>query len=120
MLRLAGIVAAIVCLISAAAIHVSADGAAPAAKLDYRLYCARCHGFEGRGDGPAARTLTIKPRNFTDCGAMAKIPNGVLKKVIQDGGPAAGLSSEMPAWREILSDAKIDALVKFIRGFCGK
>ncbi|MCC6559351.1 MAG: c-type cytochrome [Polyangiaceae bacterium] len=30
----------------------------------YRAECAGCHGERGRGDGPAATFLSIKPRNF--------------------------------------------------------
>src|SRR5215471_14638786 len=32
----------------------------------YTNYCAACHGDKGEGDGPAARYLYPKPRNFTE------------------------------------------------------
>src|SRR5262245_61935826 len=32
----------------------------------YGTYCAACHGEKGGGDGPAARYLYPKPRNFRD------------------------------------------------------
>src|SRR5690606_17117549 len=34
------------------------------AEENYNLYCANCHGAEGRGDGPGASTPP--PRNFAD------------------------------------------------------
>src|SRR5262245_8017468 len=32
----------------------------------YGNYCAQCHGDQGGGDGPAARFLYPKPRNFRE------------------------------------------------------
>lgn len=37
----------------------------PAAAL-YQAHCASCHGEQGRGDGPAAASLTPSPINFHD------------------------------------------------------
>ncbi len=34
-------------------------------KKVYEKRCWYCHGIEGRGDGPAAKTMFPKPRNFT-------------------------------------------------------
>ncbi|HEY8377385.1 MAG TPA: cytochrome c [Nannocystis sp.] len=30
----------------------------------YHAHCARCHGVDGRGDGPEARGLSHRPRDF--------------------------------------------------------
>lgn len=35
------------------------------AKKVYEAWCSGCHGDKGRGDGPAASVLEVKPRNFT-------------------------------------------------------
>ncbi|MHB8383258.1 MAG: c-type cytochrome [Candidatus Binataceae bacterium] len=35
------------------------------AKKNYDAVCASCHGTDGAGNGPAAATLSSKPRNFT-------------------------------------------------------
>src|SRR5262245_32267593 len=45
-------------------------GAPPAAAMTdsralYEAKCANCHGREGKGDGPAAGLLVVKPRDFT-------------------------------------------------------
>ncbi len=33
-------------------------------QAEFAKYCATCHGPKGEGDGPAARALNPKPRNF--------------------------------------------------------
>jgi hypothetical protein len=33
----------------------------------FQVYCSRCHGDKGQGDGADGATLSPKPRDFTDC-----------------------------------------------------
>ena len=40
----------------------------------YRANCARCHGEEGRGDGPEAADLPVAATDFTDQAVMAANP----------------------------------------------
>jgi mono/diheme cytochrome c family protein len=87
---------------------------------EYAIYCAKCHGEGGRGDGVYASKLRQRPRDFTDCAVMAKIPDATIVKVIEEGGSAAGLSNEMPDWQGALDDDEIEALANYIRGFCTK
>jgi mono/diheme cytochrome c family protein len=87
---------------------------------EYAIYCAKCHGDGGRGDGVYATKLHQRPRDFTDCAVMAKIPDATIVKVIEEGGAAVGLSNEMPDWQGALDDDEIAALAKYIRGFCAK
>ncbi|MDJ0821145.1 MAG: cytochrome c [Paracoccaceae bacterium] len=54
-----------------------ATAALPAAAQDadigrshYHTHCATCHGLEGRGDGPMAGVLLIKPTNLTELTAQ--------------------------------------------------
>jgi cytochrome c553 len=108
-------------LVVALAAGVSAFGAEPdlaAAKQNYEMFCLKCHGANGQGDGPAAATLHTKPRNYTDCALMAKIPDATLFKAIKNGGGSVGLSPEMPAWASGFSDDEIHGLVAFVRSFC--
>ena len=100
-----------------------ARAAAPdlaAAKDNYNMFCFKCHGPEGKGDGPAAVTLHTKPRNYTDCAKMSKITDDTLFKAIKDGGAAVGLSAEMPSWSKGLDDDEIHGLVAYVRSFCKK
>ena len=51
---------------------------------------------------------------------MAKINDDVMFKAIKDGGEAAGLSKDMPPWKQGFDDAEIHDLVAFVRTFCKK
>lgn len=85
----------------------------------FHRYCASCHGYEGRGDGPAARNLEIKPRDFQaaqflygSAGADELPADRDLKRTIRTGVTARG----MPAWGG-MQDADLDALVSYIKTF---
>jgi cytochrome c553 len=90
------------------------------AALQYKIYCAGCHGFTGHGDGPNAATLATKPQDFADCGAMKKIPDDTMFKAIKGGGASVGLPDTMPPWASGLGDDEIHAIIAYIRGFCPK
>ena len=91
-----------------------------AAKENYTTFCVKCHGASGKGDGPSAATLKTRPRDFTDCDRMAKISDDVMFTAIKEGGEAAGLSKDMPPWKQGLEDAEIHDLVAYVRTFCKK
>lgn len=91
-----------------------------AAKDNYDLFCVKCHGKAGKGDGPSSATLATKPRDFTECDRMATFSDEKLFVTIKDGGEAAGLSKDMPAWKAGMDDEEIHDLVAYVRGFCGK
>lgn len=88
--------------------------------MTYQIYCSRCHGASGQGDGLDGASLSPKPRNFTDCAVMSKISDATIIKAIKDGGASVGVSKDMPAWGEELSDQKISALAAYVRTFCHK
>ena len=90
------------------------------AKDNYRTLCVKCHGASGRGDGPAASTLTTKPGDLTDCARMSRVTDDVIFKVIKQGGPAANLSPKMSGYADGLDDSEIKGLVGFVRSFCQK
>jgi cytochrome c oxidase cbb3-type subunit 3 len=96
------------------------EAGAQDASLLFKVYCARCHGFEGRGDGADAGTLKTPPRDFTDCKLMKTISDDTMFKAIKDGGTAVNLPNDMPSWSAGLSDDQIHTLMTFVRGFCQK
>jgi len=96
---------------------VRAADTAPAAH-DYFRYCANCHGAKGRGNGPQARQLEAPPDDLSDCRATGKVSDDQFFKAIKQGGLAAGMGPEMPAWSGTLDDAQIHALVAYVRCFC--
>lgn len=91
-----------------------------AAKQNYDTFCVKCHGVNGKGDGPAAATLSTKPRDYTDCAKMAKESDDKLFNVIKNGGKANGLSGDMQAWSSGFDDDEIHDLVAYVRTFCKK
>jgi len=113
-----GAFAAVALTVTAAASVKAADLAA--AKQSYDTFCMKCHGAEGKGDGPAAATLATNPRNFTDCGTMGKIDDATLFNVIKNGGASVGLSKDMQAWSTGFSDDEIHDLVAYVKTFCKK
>lgn len=103
-------------LLAASAIPAVADPAA--AKKDFTRFCTKCHGNEGKGDGPQADALTTKPRDFTDCTRMKAISDQDLFTAVKEGGEAIHLSKDMPAWKDGMDDAEIHDLVAFVRTLC--
>jgi mono/diheme cytochrome c family protein len=71
--------------------------------------CVLCHGDKGMGDGPGAKTIKVKPANFTDPKIQASETDGALFWKMGNGrGP-------MPAWKDILTDEERWKLVNYIR-----
>jgi mono/diheme cytochrome c family protein len=88
------------------------------AEADYRQYCARCHGLSGTGDGSESASFEglILP-DFTDPGWQSGWTDQDLRRVIQDGGEASGLSAYMPPWQGILAAPAIEAVAGYLRRF---
>jgi mono/diheme cytochrome c family protein len=78
----------------------------------YYSRCAACHGPAGKGDGPAAASLTPRPRDFGEP-SWHRRDDEVLA-VIRDGGAAHGKSPAMPANAD-LDERDLAALVTFIQ-----
>jgi DMSO reductase family type II enzyme heme b subunit len=84
----------------------------------YTTNCAACHGDKGDGNGPAARFLFPRPRNFGEAkfrlvSTSAAVPSDDdLQRVIRNGMPG----SAMFAFGH-LGDADIQALVGQVRRF---
>jgi mono/diheme cytochrome c family protein len=75
----------------------------------YTDNCVLCHGEKGMGDGPGAKTIKVKPANFTDEKMMAAETDGSLFWKMSNGrGP-------MPAWKENLTDKERWELVGYLR-----
>lgn len=74
-----------------------ANASADRGKTLYKEYCAQCHGFTGKGDGPAASGLEPKPAIHANM-PFDKLPMEYLYNVINHGGVAIGKSPNMPYW----------------------
>ncbi len=113
-------VAALVCAIVLAASVPRATAAEDAVNpsTDYMIYCAKCHGTDGKGDGPNASTLKTRPRDFADCAVMKKISDATMFEAIKDGGGSVHVSAEMPPWGQAFDDNEIKQLIAYVRKFC--
>ena len=76
----------------------------------YQKYCRVCHGAEGDGDGIMTKLMGIMPMDHTNPHETNNLDNEELAKSILDGN-----GRFMPAWRGILSQSDVAALVSYIR-----
>jgi hypothetical protein len=83
----------------------------------WNSWCARCHGKDGTGN-PPNRPVTVDPMDFTQCRLTTPEGDSDWEGVISRGGPAAGLSSQMPGFGDFLKPGQVSEFVSFIRGFC--
>ena len=81
----------------------------------FRLYCATCHGRDGRGHGPVAGSLRAVPPDLTNIATRNSglFPRARVETSITggEGMPAHG-SADMPVWGPIFkgldnSDARV-------------
>ena len=86
----------------------------------HKKMCFRCHGEEGKGDGPASKLLKVKPADWTDAARMSQYSNEELFQLIKLGGKAAGKSKLMPAFNSKLEDHQITDVVAFIQSLLPK
>ncbi len=89
---------------SAMATPAVADGA----KI-YAEKCSVCHGAGGKGDGPGGAALNPHPRDHTEGSYMNTRTDDQLLEVIHNG------KGNMPAWKTILSDEEIKAVLQHVR-----
>jgi len=78
--------------------------AADSGKGMFGAYCASCHGLDGKGGGPVASALKIRPADLTLLARKngGKYPSLVVVNAIKDGTGNAHGSKEMPVWGPIL------------------
>ncbi|HSD51917.1 MAG TPA: trypsin-like peptidase domain-containing protein, partial [Candidatus Methylomirabilis sp.] len=77
------------------------------AQVAYERNCLLCHGPIGRGDGPAATTLTPKPRNFADKTIRSQSDVELYWKITEGRGV-------MPGWRTLPEKVRW-GLVHYVR-----
>jgi cbb3-type cytochrome c oxidase subunit III len=76
----------------------------------YQTYCQVCHGVEGDGDGIMTNLMGIMPMDHTNPNETNSLDNEELVESILDGK-----GKYMPAWRGILTQGDVEALVSYIR-----
>ena len=84
-------------------------------KEAYAQQCARCHGDQGKGDGPTLTRVKGKALDWTDKAAMLKVDDEYLFKSTADGGAGVSKSKLMPAYGKKMDEKAIKEMVSFIR-----
>ena len=98
---------------------VGGSAHAEEAKQLYDFYCAQCHGFEGKGDGPnVTDDFKTDPRNFTNVEEMQKLKKADVVTVITDGGGAISKSELMPPWGKTIAKGDIDKIAAYVWKLC--
>jgi len=81
----------------------------PTAAVGRELYasngCASCHGANGHGDGPVAKTLVPPPRDFRDASAFKNGTDvAAIATTLESGLSSNGGS--MPSFRHLTRDER--------------
>jgi mono/diheme cytochrome c family protein len=92
-------------------------GAARPERL-YFAFCASCHGRDGRGAWSAALFL-VQPGDLTERARLDRYSDRYVFDLIKHGGAPIGRPG-MPAFGSQLSDADIEALVKYVRALASR
>lgn len=85
---------------------VAIADAGPDGPAIYRSKCAMCHGADGKGQTPMGKNLHLKDLGSDE---VQKMSNADMQKIIADG------KNKMPAYKDKMDQASIDALIVFIR-----
>ena len=81
----------------------------------YLTYCSSCHGDKGKGDGPAAQSLPVKPADHTNGAVMNPLTDKFLLEIISKGGSAVGKSAMMPGWGGQFKEKQFQDILAYVR-----
>ena len=83
----------------------------------YRVSCAACHGFDGRGAPAGMVGFDVPLPDFTDCNFTTREAAADWITVVREGGPARGFSEIMPEFGDALTQKQITKILLHIRTF---
>lgn len=73
----------------------------------YAQRCINCHGSSGRGDGPLAASLPVRPPDFRD--TVERKSTAQIRRIIADG------RGVMPAFDPALRPAEVTDMLQMVR-----
>src|SRR3989449_923727 len=77
----------------------------------YAAQCASCHGATGGGDGPLAKSLSVRPPALADLAVLGRFTDQELTRLILQGRPG----TPMPGFARTLDSGQVAGLVAFLR-----
>jgi hypothetical protein len=80
--------------------------------------CAACHRADGTGFAARELGFDTPVPDFTDCAFATPEADADWFAIVHQGGPARAFDRRMPAFGEALSDAEIQRILDYLRGFC--
>ncbi|MFQ5960822.1 MAG: c-type cytochrome [Candidatus Methylomirabilales bacterium] len=89
-----------------------------AGKDIYETFCSVCHGSQGDGRGPAAKNLSVKPRDFTSKDFVIEGREEEIYRIIFMGATRASHGSPlMPEWKTTLSREQVQDIIEYLKTF---
>lgn len=83
----------------------------------YMRHCMHCHGYSGDGNGPTAKYLNPRPRDyrrgifkFTSTSARSKASRDDLKRIVKQGIPGTYMPSFL-----LLKDEELRDIIEYVR-----
>jgi len=84
-------------------------------------YCQLCHGPGGKGDGPLAQRMKLRPADLTT--TVRSRSDTILKKIISGEGPQTItgrdrhnlVTDAMPDWAGVFTEDEIGSLIAYLR-----
>ncbi|MEW8506557.1 MAG: c-type cytochrome [Candidatus Thiodiazotropha sp.] len=87
----------------------------------YLSHCMICHGFDGRGNGPLAKKLSIEPEDLIDYvpghsdNYLQRIIAGDDRDAILKRSGHGDIGKDMPKWSTVFTPRQVMALVAYLR-----
>jgi mono/diheme cytochrome c family protein len=106
----------LVLLLAAASAFSPRPAGALTGEQIYGEACAACHGADGRG--ATGTRVDVPLPDFTDCAFVTAESTANWVGLVRDGGPFLGLSPQMPAFGDALSEEQMRAAIAYVRSFC--
>ena len=90
----------------------------PDGAVVFRAYCAACHGDDGKGAGPVAESLHMRPSDLTGLKQRngGEFPAYRVRRMLDasDNPPAHG-ARRMPVWGPDLTPANATAILEHLK-----
>ncbi len=80
-----------------------------AGRFTYKTFCSTCHGPDGRGDGPSAKSMRVPPADLTGISSRSngRFDRASVARAVDTKGKCKGTGHEdMPRWGEVFAKVR--------------